>query len=432
MKVAKIFLSLLLGASAMNLYADKLHVISFYNTDDPSIGENKKAEMAMMSNEFQSIATSLEKHGYTTELHFFDSKECKKNVVINTISSLEIAPEDVVFFYYGGHGVRLKEDLTDFFPLMCLNEKNPANYLRLSKVEKMIEEKNPRLTIVMAGCCNSVDPNLSFYMNVLSAEGPTMESELEKDGYYHLFNDYQGTITMSSSKAGQVSYSGRGGGVFCLKLMENFANVGTGVFEPEWNNLCSDVKSSVEAFFKPYKNMSQEPFYVANVTKRTAKAPVTGVTHTVTMQATPATAEPAEAPKSSIDPNMKPMETTPTQLKKAVPAPDQDYVNKPVEVRRTMTINNMESAYKDINSLLDTSLSLEKRIELVPTVLQKHFAKNAKVKTLGRNMTTVVDYEDAEDFLNRVAMSPYISKINIVEENGGKNEVLTVHEIRKK
>lgn len=102
------------------------------------------------------------------------------------------------------------------------------------------------------------------------------------------------------------------------------------------------------------------------------------------------------------------------------PAPDMDYVNKPVEIRRTMTINNMESAYTDINSLLDTTLSAEKRMELVPDILKKHFAKDAKVKTLGRNMTTVVDFEDAETFLYRLAMSPYISRVNIVAENGEK------------
>lgn len=138
--------------------ADKLHVVTFYNTTDATIGRNKKAEMDMMSNEFQTIATSLEKHGYTTELHFFDASQCKKNVVINTINSLEVAPEDVVFFYYGGHGARPDNDLTDFFPVMCLNEKNPSNWLRLSEVASLVEKKNPRLSIIMSGCCNVVDP----------------------------------------------------------------------------------------------------------------------------------------------------------------------------------------------------------------------------------------------------------------------------------
>lgn len=56
-----------------------------------------------------------------------------------------------------------------------------------------------------------------------------MESELESDGYFHLFNDYKGNVTMTSSKAGQPSFSSPMGGVFCLKLMEHFANIGLGV-----------------------------------------------------------------------------------------------------------------------------------------------------------------------------------------------------------
>ena len=50
--------------------------------------------------------------------------------------------------------------------------------------------------------------------------------------------------------------------------------------------------------------------------------------------------------------------------------------------------------------------------------------------TLGRDMKTVVDYEDAEDFLRRIAMSPFIQQVNIVEQNEGKSQLIKVHEVR--
>lgn len=45
-------------------------------------------------------------------------------------------------------------------------------------------------------------------------------------------------------------------------------------------------------------------------------------------------------------------------------------------------------------------------------------------------MRTVIDYEDADAFLRRITMSPYISQINIVEQTAGRNSLISVHEVR--
>ena len=75
-------------------------------------------------------------------------------------------------------------------------------------------------------------------------------------------------------------------------------------------------------------------------------------------------------------------------------------------------------------------MSVESRMTMVDEVLSRHFAYGAKVMTIGRDMSTVVDYEDAETFLRRIIMSPFISQINVIEENGGRNSLIQVHEIR--
>ena len=94
-------------------------------------------------------------------------------------------------------------------------------------------------------------------------------------------------------------------------------------------------------------------------------------------------------------------------------------------------VNDVEyDLSQDLAKLLDKSVDRNTRLMLVPAILSKHFAAGAKVLTLGRDMSTVVDYEDAEVFLRRIAMSPYISQINVVEQESGKNRVVRVHEVR--
>ena len=91
----------------------------------------------------------------------------------------------------------------------------------------------------------------------------------------------------------------------------------------------------------------------------------------------------------------------------------------------------MESTLaNDLKTLLDKSNDIDNRLGQISGILSRNFTSNAKVMTLGRDMNTVVDYEDAEDFLRRIAMSPFIQQVNIVEQNEGKSQLIKVHEVR--
>lgn len=186
---------------------------------------------------------------------------------------------------------------------------------------------------------------------------------------------------MTSSKVGQYSYSGKEGGIFCLTFWLAMEYVGKGEFTPEWNYICEAVKQNVAQ--TPIKTKEgivyQEPYY--EVTPKNVNTPIT--------------------------------------------------TNNQRTTHRTTVVNNSNSSLSnDLSKLLDKTLSVDNRLQLIQETLAKHFAYGAKVRTLGRDMNTVVDYEDAEIFLRRIVMSPFIKQINIVEENGDKNTVLTVHEIR--
>ena len=64
-------------------------------------------------------------------------------------------------------------------------------------------------------------------------------------------------------------------------------------------------------------------------------------------------------------------------------------------------------------------------------ILSKYFTGEAKVVTVGRNGTSRVAYEDAEDFLRRLALSNSISQVNLLEgDKNGKNSFIMVHEVR--
>lgn len=374
------FFMIVLVLSQLTAQAQKIHVVVFCDTNDESIGKNKESERKLTMNEMQTIARYLESYGYDSEFTECYGVDCNKRNLMQVVNGLMIEPNDVVFFYYGGHGSHAENNERDPFPQMCLGEDSQSNWVPVSLVRNIIAKKNPRLAVILTGCCNKESKGVSIKSIVAESGDYTYESEANREAYKKLFLESTGLVTMTSSKLGQYSYSGEAGGIFCLCFWAAMDLVGTNEMKADWNTICGAVKQVVSQ--TPISTMEgvvyQEPYYEIH---------------------------PAEATRPVI--------------------------NTSRQTRRTTKVNNSVSSLSaDLNKLLDKSMSVESRMTMVDEVLSRHFAYGAKVMTIGRDMSTVVDYEDAETFLRRIIMSPFISQINVIEENGGRNSLIQVHEIR--
>lgn len=364
----------------ISVQAQKLHVVVFCDTNDKNIGVNKESERKITMNEMQTIACCLEEFGYDSEFTEYYGNNCNKSNLMKVINNLSIGSEDVVFFYYGGHGTHALNNENDKFPQMCLGEDYQENFVPVTLVKNVIMKKNPRLAVILTGCCNKEQRGITIKSVVAESENYTKEADLDKNALKKLFLESTGLVVMTSSKVGQYSYSGKEGGVFCLTFWIAMEYVGKGKLMPDWSNICEVVKQNVAQI--PINTnegiVHQEPYYEIISGKGTPQATNTNRT-----------------------------------------------------THRTTTVNNNNSSLANsLNKLLDKSLSVDSRLQMVQGILAEHFIYGAKVRTLGRDMNTVVDYEDAEVFLRRIAMSPFIKQINIVDENGGQNTILTVHELR--
>lgn len=380
MKIFKHLLFLTSLFVSVSVQAQTLHVVVFCDTNDKSIGENKESERKITMNEMQTVACCLEEFGYDSEFTECYGNNCSKSNLMSVINNLSIGPDDVVFFYYGGHGTRAENNDNDKFPQMCLGEEYQDNYVPTTLVKNLIMKKNPRLAVILTACCNKEQNGITVKSVVAESESYTKEAELDKEALKELFLGSTGTVVMTSSKAGQYSYSGKEGGIFCLTFWIVMEYVSKGDLMPDWNVICETIKQNVAQI--PINTKAgvayQEPYYEITPGNGSAQA-----------------------------------------------------VNTNRRTLRTTNVNNSQSSLaNDLSRLLDKTLSIDNRLKMVPDILSRHFSGGAKVCTLGRDMNTVVDYEDAEVFLRRIAMSPFIKQINIVEENGGQNAVLTVHELR--
>lgn len=365
--------------SVQLLNAQKFHVITFFDTNDRKIGPGMVTERKITINEIQTVAGVLEGAGYDVEYHDYYGTKCGKANLTRVINGLNIGSNDIVFFYYGGHGGHAENNASDPFPQMCLGEAYETNFVPVSWVRNVVMRKNPRLAVILTGCCNNIARGITIKKLFAQSSDYTFMAPSDNTAIRKLFLETKGLVQMTSSKLGQFSWCTTAGSYFALALWEYINESAKGKVSADWKTICTNI----------YNEISAETFRDTDGT---------------TYKQNPYYEIKASTGGSSVPPAPKPKPDT-----------------KPV-IENTLV--------KALNSLLNKSVSTETRLNMINQVSSKFFAPGAMVSTIGRDMETIVDYEDAKTFLRRIAMSPYISQINIIEGNDGKNTSITVHEVR--
>ena len=82
--------------------AQKLHKIIFAATDDRKIGSSVKVDNDRANDEIDAIAGYI---GYEVVDYIYNGNRCTKQNLLNVLNGLNCSSQDIVFFYYSGHGV---------------------------------------------------------------------------------------------------------------------------------------------------------------------------------------------------------------------------------------------------------------------------------------------------------------------------------------
>jgi len=218
----------LLSTSA---WAASLHAIIVADVNDKGIGADQDVAAIQKLTDTTRRATCL--GGQDVVVHAGRGKSQEVN---KTISDLSVSSDDVVFFYYSGHGANLRGG--DRWPVMGVEGQTGANHLKLSDVEKALQSKNPRLLITMADACNKF----------ISGAGVTQRGRKEEQkaiGFKKLFLSYKGSIIASSSSPDQFSYGDpQNGGGFTRQFLRVLNEVQASS-NPNWESIKTMVTKDI-------------------------------------------------------------------------------------------------------------------------------------------------------------------------------------------
>ncbi len=220
--------------SILEVEAQTLHAIIFADSDDPYIGESVYRDFNNMSMEFSIIATANNMD--IKEYYFYDA-DCNKKNTMRVLNNLHCKSNDVVFFYYSGHGGRAINDKSKFPQLVLGN--TDSEHVPLYKINKIIKSKNPKLSITMADCCNSYNPSISA--KSLPGGKVIIKGKPEKV-YQKLYGNLKGNIIVASSKSGETSSALINGGAFTGAFLSELQKMVSGNSTPNWSTLLTKTK----------------------------------------------------------------------------------------------------------------------------------------------------------------------------------------------
>lgn len=199
--------------SAIGTYAQKIHWLLFVDTKDANVGQLDVNGREYLKTNFVDIVNSALKGVYQPEIYDNFDNNCTSFKCKSTIENLRCAPEDIVVFYYIGHGGRsIQVDPNEHpWPKMWFyqgGDYRPDLMLDLGWVHEQLKAKNPRLLLTIGMCCNKgqgdIPPDIMPTFSQRSY-GSVYVSPEQIENIKNAFMNTCGNLIATSAKPGQLS-----------------------------------------------------------------------------------------------------------------------------------------------------------------------------------------------------------------------------------
>lgn len=253
----------------------KLHFVLVANTNDPRIGYSVQKDVVNITSQIKDVATFL-----NLPLNYVEISGTKfgKANVETAINNLKPGTNDIVIFYYSGHGYSNDRNANEQYPQFDLRQSRFDDVLvatlNASDVLTKIKSKNARLNLVITDCCNSS-------LGLLKPEGKnfalTTKSLMswEKSYCYDLFMKSKGSVIATAAKKGQYAYGNTDvGGYFTSNLITSMEKY-LSKFQtstPTWQEIIAEAQTttvslSLTNLCTANTSCRQDPVYVVSVNK---------------------------------------------------------------------------------------------------------------------------------------------------------------------
>ena len=253
-----------------SLSANTIHTIVFVDTNDQSIGAGVGVNASKFQNWANMIADALKADGYTQRVYYYSGNQCSKANLLNVVASLNCT-DDIVLFFYGGHGGRSVNDVSKF-PRMCLGSTVENQFVPVSQLNSLLQQKNPRLQIIIADCCNSYYNGNIPMGRMVAMGGSSKRTSYPSSKVRELFLKRRGSIISAGATMGEYGWvNSVNGGIFTNSFIDSFDfSIERTGEQLSWQHIFKDAKDltfelSQIAYMDRRITKTQTPVYDINV-----------------------------------------------------------------------------------------------------------------------------------------------------------------------
>lgn len=222
-------LSIFLVCISVSAISQTMHTLIFVNESEPGRQVDRTADSRNMKKFFTAIAQCLD---YTNDLRSHTGAEFTTTYINREIDNLVVNNNDVVVFYYSGHGANFRNDK---WPTLNLLDQNYWSSRILARLNAKCEKA--KLVLFITDCCNSYIDN---GVKVTQSFNPTDDNSVAK-----LFTGFKGKkkVIVTAAKPGQYSLSDRTkGALFGIAFRQAiYNNVSNDVSNPAWDKVLQDA-----------------------------------------------------------------------------------------------------------------------------------------------------------------------------------------------
>jgi hypothetical protein len=179
------------------LQSATLHIILVGDTKDEVLNQVIKKDLKHMDNFIEELFDEMD----LDELDqiTYTGKDTNSSFLYD-LAQLKVAPDDVIFFYFSGHGFYAPKENENQWPFLYLSREDSG--VSQLHVTQLLLNLNARLTICFADCCNNIlsdeeVPDLLIKNMPFQTDGSHRQTHLTD-----LFCKARGCILISSASPG--------------------------------------------------------------------------------------------------------------------------------------------------------------------------------------------------------------------------------------
>ena len=219
-----------------------LHVVLVgdINAEEHVLESATKKDLEAMHAEMLKVARNI---GYESseQIHLGYSLSSKK--ILSHCKKMNVERDDIVFFYFSGHGYTTPKQWEDPWPNIALSGDQRG--IPVSRVANVVRNLKPRLGIIFADCCNSLFSD-EYAPLVLKQVVHTHMGRVEAN-YRKMFLDQQGLIIIAGSKKAQPSLATYAGSFCTLAFLQSFREkMSQSSAQVNWESLLSLADNNLQ------------------------------------------------------------------------------------------------------------------------------------------------------------------------------------------